>query len=153
MDQILFLRSQGNNTREIIPSGIDLTLTENIKKNIECEFTVSNVLPSMDMYLGTSGSPYARNVSDDFYYLQSHDRKMSPVGLARQSYTFHFKNRHRYPKVKYHRKRFTCHTKMKDWKSFDAYVNILVRGKCVFVIPHSLINVLTALHETYKMQF
>ena len=78
---------------------------------------------------GSSINPYALNVSDDFYYLVKDRRKQSSVGLVSQSYTYYFKNRHRYPKVKYHRKRFTCHTKIKGWKTFDAYVDILVRGK------------------------
>ena len=51
MDQILFLRSQDTNKRELIASGTELILTENVKKNIECEFTASNVLPAIDMYV------------------------------------------------------------------------------------------------------
>ena len=129
VDQILFLRSQDTNKRELIASGTELILTENVKKNIECEFTVSNVLPGMDMYVGSSRNPYALNVSDDFYYPVKDRRKQSSIGLVSQSYTYYFKNRHRYPKVKYHRKRFTCHTKIKGWKTFDAYVDILVKGK------------------------
>ncbi len=128
-DHNLFLRSQEDNTREPVVSGTQLSLSENVKKNIECEFTVSNMLPAMDMYLGNSKDSHALNVSDDFYYLMTHREKSSSVGLPSQSFYFHFKNRHRYPKVKYHRKRFTCHTKMRFWKTYDLYVDILVKGK------------------------
>ncbi len=124
----MFLRSQHDNSRETVTPATDLVLHENVKKNIECEFAVTNVMVSMDMYLGSVSSPYALNVSDDFYYLMNSTQKSSSVGLATQSYSYHFKNRHRYPKVKYHRQRFTCHTRIKQWKTYDLFVNILVKG-------------------------
>ena len=130
MDFALFLRNHDNNHKQYLTSGTNVTLMSKDRINVDCEFRMYNIFPNVVLALGDHKNPYIKNVNRDFYYVEKTIRQENPGGLIQQEIFMHYKNRYRYPKLEYHRKRFTCLTEFKSWKrTEDLWVNIFIHGK------------------------